>query len=223
MNVLFVGNSFTFYYDVPALFGSLCTADGRDVKVESVTKGGWTLEKHASPDDECGKLVEEKLTSETKYDIVILQEFSNRPIENFGSFLSGCKALAAKVRKNNKTARILLYETWSYGDEHPYLQEKGIKAEEMQKELENAYAKAAKEINAEVSHVGKGMLDLYRTTDTDPYGDDRKHQSYAGSYLAALTHFFKVFPDAGAENVKFSGECRDADREKIIKIALQSR
>lgn len=223
MKVLFIGNSFTFFYDVPALFGSLCTADGRNVSVESVTRGGWTLEKMASPADPYGKIVDEKLKSETKYDIVVLQEQSQRPFVSFDSFLSGCRALKEKIRANNKDARILLYETWGYGDDNVYLRENGWKTEDMQKRLEDAYAAAAKEIGAEVSHVGKGMLCLYRDTDIEPYDADRRHPSYHGSYLSAVTHFLTVFPDANSENIRFSGECTPQEQERIVEIALKNR
>lgn len=223
MRVLFVGNSFTFFHDVPELFGSLCTADVRNVSVESVTNGGWTLEKYASDADTYGKIVDEKMKSETRYDVVILQEQSQQPFSEFDSFLSACRALKSKIRENNKDARILLYETWSYGDEHAYLRKNGWKAEDMQKRLEDAYAAAAKEIDVEVSHVGKGMLRLYRDTGIDPYDADRKHQSYHGSYLAAVTHFLTVFPDAHGENILFSGECTPEERESIVRIALGNR
>lgn len=223
MNVLFIGNSFTFFYEVPSIFTSLCENDGRSVDVESVTCGGWTLEKHASVDDKCGKIVDEKLKSDKKYDVVILQEYSNRPFENNASFLSGCKALAEKIRANNPSARIILYETWGYGDDFAYMQEKGWKSEAMFERLEKAYAEAAKEINAEVSHVGRGMITLYRTTDIDPYDKDRKHQSYHGSYLAGVTHFFKVFPDAKGENVKYAGDCTPEQMKTIVDIALNCR
>lgn len=223
MKVLFIGNSFTFYFGVPGIFGSLCAADGRNVSVESVTCGGWTLEKMASSEDKYGKIVDAKLRSETRYDVVILQEQSQRPFADYDAFLSGCRILKEKIRANNKNARILLYETWSYGDDHAGLREKGWKAENMQKLLEDAYAAAAKEIGAEISHVGKGMLCLYRETDLEPYDGDRKHQSYYGSYLAAVTHFLKVFPDADRENVRFPGECAPAEQEQIVGIALRNR
>lgn len=223
MNVLFIGNSFTFFYDVPSLFNSLCEKDGRSVDVESVTCGGWTLERHASVDDKCGKTVDEKLKSGKKYDVIILQEYSNRPIENYDSFLGGCKALAEKIRADNESARIILYETWGYGDEFEYLKEKAWKSEAMFERLEKAYADAAKEINAEVSHVGRGMVSLYRTTSIDPYDRDRKHQSYAGSYLAAVTHFLRVFPDAAKANVLFDGECTPEQKKAIVDIALNCR
>lgn len=47
MKVLFVGNSHTYYNDMPRIFASLARDNGHDVQVESVTKGGWILPDRA--------------------------------------------------------------------------------------------------------------------------------------------------------------------------------
>ena len=46
VRVLFIGNSYSF--QVPKMFGELARSKGKDVVVEQVTKGGWTLAKHAA-------------------------------------------------------------------------------------------------------------------------------------------------------------------------------
>ena len=40
LNILFIGNSYTYFSDLPTLFSSLCAANGQDVRVDSVTCGG---------------------------------------------------------------------------------------------------------------------------------------------------------------------------------------
>ena len=40
MNILFIGNSYTYFSDLHDLFSSLCAANGQDVRVDSVTCGG---------------------------------------------------------------------------------------------------------------------------------------------------------------------------------------
>ncbi len=219
MNVLMIGNSFTYYFDVPALLEQICRSAGKDVNVESVTKGGWTLLQHADKDDEAGRIVEEKLASEKRYDVVILQEQSSRPFENYLLFRDGCVKLAKKIRANNPDARIILYQTWGYGDEFAYMTEKGWTCETMFAKLEKAYAEAAKELGAEVSPVGKGLLALYRQTAIDPYWEDRKHQSYHGSFLSATIHARKLFPDLQTGEIAFRGECTEDDAKQIFTIA----
>ena len=40
MKILFIGNSYTYYNDMPALLESLMCENGYDAKIHSVTKGG---------------------------------------------------------------------------------------------------------------------------------------------------------------------------------------
>lgn len=223
MNILMIGNSFTFYFDVPKILESACRSAGKDVCVDSVTKGGWTLLQHADPNDECGKVLEEKLRSGVLYDVVILQEQSSRPFEDYPKFLEGCEALTKKLRAYNPSTRVILYETWGYGDDFSYLTGRGWKSETMYEKLRASYADAAKTVGAEVSHVGEGLLKLYRETKIDPYWTDRKHQSYAGSYLSALTHALRIFPDLQAEQIRFLGECEEETACRIRRIVETTR
>lgn len=39
MKILFIGNSYTYFYDMPKLFEGLARANGKNVQVYSVTEG----------------------------------------------------------------------------------------------------------------------------------------------------------------------------------------
>lgn len=43
---LFIGNSYTYYNDMPKLFETLCRENGKDVTAYSVTKGGRELRRY---------------------------------------------------------------------------------------------------------------------------------------------------------------------------------
>ena len=45
--LLFVGNSFTYYHDLPAMLEKLSCAAGYAIQTAAVTKGGWYLERYA--------------------------------------------------------------------------------------------------------------------------------------------------------------------------------
>ena len=49
--LLFVGNSFTYYHDLPAMLEKLSCAAGYSIQTAAVTKGGWYLERYADPDN----------------------------------------------------------------------------------------------------------------------------------------------------------------------------
>ena len=79
-SILFIGNSYTFYNKMPTeIFAKIAEAEGYTLDIDSVTKGGYTLEKFADPTDEYGAKVESALSGDKKYDFVILQEQSLRP------------------------------------------------------------------------------------------------------------------------------------------------
>jgi len=46
MKVLFIGNSHTYFNDMPALFRAVCGQHGIDVHVTMLTKGGMGLDYH---------------------------------------------------------------------------------------------------------------------------------------------------------------------------------
>ena len=82
MNILFIGNSYTYFFDLPTLFADLCRANGHDIRVDSVTAGGRELHEcltefhnDLNVGDPLGKKISE-LLEEVEYDVLILQEQS---------------------------------------------------------------------------------------------------------------------------------------------------
>ena len=48
LRVLFIGNSYTFYNDLPGLLVELVRSGGLDIEVEMAAEAGWTLADHAA-------------------------------------------------------------------------------------------------------------------------------------------------------------------------------
>ena len=48
LQVLWIGNSYTYYNDLPSLVGRLAAADGVELQFDSHTEGGWSWERHAN-------------------------------------------------------------------------------------------------------------------------------------------------------------------------------
>lgn len=184
-SVLFIGNSFTYYSDIPKLFGEIATAAGELVTVDSVTQGAWTLTKFADKSDEYGKIVDEKL-SNNEYDVVVLQEQSTRPLTNYNAFLTAARDLQTKIRQTQTDCRIYLYSTWGYTEGAASRKET---IPEMEAELRKAYDDAAKELNVQVSHVGTAFSKVYtENPELNLYYSDDKHPSYTGAFLSASVH-----------------------------------
>ena len=91
LKVLFVGNSFTYYNDMPEVyFKKAAEADGYDVIVTAVTRGGAYLYQHADQDNEQGKRLRQEIRG-VHYDVAVIQEQSLNPIKDEESFLGGVR------------------------------------------------------------------------------------------------------------------------------------
>ncbi len=191
LKILFIGNSFTFFNDMPTkYFQSICGSEGYKVKVEAITNGGHYLSEFADPSDEYGKKVDKALKN-NKYDIVILQEQSGCPIANQSRFFGGVRDLAKKVKDNG--AELYLYETWGYKEGYSKLSSHGGTTKIMEMKLRAAYTAIAEEVGAEVILAGVAMLDIHTQGKIEVYKDDLFHPSAKGSALVAYTIFAKVF------------------------------
>ncbi|HEX5789524.1 MAG TPA: SGNH/GDSL hydrolase family protein [Luteolibacter sp.] len=169
IKVLFIGNSLTFYNDLPAMVEYLAghAPSPRTIEVDSVTVPGVTLEKHWL------KGVAQKKIQEGGWDYVVLQGQSLEAITQPESFFHNVRLFDAEIRKSG--AKTLLYMTWALR-----------KTPEQQAGLTAAYRRIGKELGARVIPVGVAReILLKRHADAPFYLPDGKHPSPHGSYLAA--------------------------------------
>ena len=99
-SILFIGNSYTYYNDMPTAIFRMITKDmGYRVNVTAITKGSHKLSQFADPTDEYGAKVEKALKGTTKYDYVIIQEQSIRPAtENAPDFYGAVRNLSERIK-----------------------------------------------------------------------------------------------------------------------------
>lgn len=200
LNILFVGNSYTHYNDMPtALFAPIARAAGYDVTVRALTEGGHHLWEFADELDEQGKILHSLLQQKTKYDVVVIQEQSNTPVSNPERFYSGVRDLYALIKAHNPDAEIVLYATWGYQTGHESLTKYGKTTQEMEMKLRAAYTAIGEELGLTVAYAGAGMTYALEHSSVGLYNADRTHPSLAGSAIAAWTIFsaiFRVHPDS---------------------------
>lgn len=197
LKVLFIGNSFTYYNDIPSLFAEIANSAGAVVEVESIVHGSYNLARYANPDDVAeptddpnmqgdGKTVDQKLRANDDYDVIILQEQSTRPISSYDLFLQGASDLNDKIKETQKDCDVYLYATWGYpkGLDSTY-----TTVPDMEAALRQAYNNVAKAIGADICSVGEAFTYVYNNyKDINLYHTDDQHPSYAGSYLSACVH-----------------------------------
>ncbi len=190
MNILFVGNSYTFYNDMPEMFEKLANDNGKNVNVYSVTKGGRKLVDYETADETTAKLQE--ALDERRYDVCIIQEQSILPASDYDAFIRGLDGVIKMVK--DRADRLVLYATWGRKRGSTVLDQHNWTTSSMTELLSHSYFKAAKIYGADISPVGENFLKLMKnSTDTELYNADLSHPSYDGSCLAALTHYYTLF------------------------------
>ena len=184
--VLFIGNSFTFTFDIDQLFGKIAAGAGASVLTERITIASHNISQFADPADEGGALVEEALTSNRDYDIIVLQEQSIRPMTNPDLFQEGMRKLKKRIDETQDHCKVYLYATWGYPRQAGTI---GMTIPEMERQLRTAYADTAALLGVKVSPVGETFTKVYQEhPEIHLYADDQMHPSYAGAYLSASVH-----------------------------------
>ena len=191
MNILFVGNSFTYYHCMTGIFWELCHANGKEVQVEEITIGGWYLHQYVDAADKHGMAVAYKLRQHA-WDYVVLQDQSANPVRNPEDFLTASRTLCTMIREAGAVP--CFYQTWAYRDGTEKLASTGMNYQEFYEALKASYEKAAALFEALLAPVGTAFM---KTTLTQKEINlfetaDDYHPTTAGSFLAAAV-FYRTF------------------------------
>lgn len=95
-SVLFVGNSLTYYGNVPALYAALGTANGHPARSDMIVEGGATLTERVAD----GSV--ERALATGKYDALVIQERGGDLLCSFGP--ESCVESRAAIRKLARVA-----------------------------------------------------------------------------------------------------------------------
>ena len=221
MKVLFIGNSYTAFHEMPQIFSDLCRDNGKDVTVEHVLKGGRKLWENLDVEDDWSEKLR-ALCAVGGYDVAILQEQSVIPATDRQEFFDGAKRIADYIAKTSPTVRFVLYQTWGRKAGHAMLEKIGMTSEEMSEKLIAGYAECAKLIGADISPVGELFFKAYHSKKVcvNIYYPDKTHPSYAGSCIAALSHYRTVFGSL-PENMNAIGLPKQ-DLADILEVAFEN-
>ena len=206
-NVLFVGNSFTYYNNsLHNHYRQLLRAGNGGVlptgRVRIMTISGGHLPEHAG--------LEAMLASED-WDAVVLQGHSLGPIgaETAGPFRDAARRYVAAIRKRG--ARPVFFMTWAYTDRP-----------EMTGELDEAYSTIGRELDAEVVPVGLAFEAVTRDRpELALRTGDRRHPTLAGTYLAACT-FYAALQGASPEGLGYDAGLGPEVASYLQKSAWQT-
>ena len=191
MNILFIGNSYTYYNDLDVLFENLCRENDKEVHADRITQGGRKLFQFKDANDTVTRELISALQCR-KYDVCFFQEQSLLPILNFDAFLDSLTHTVQLLKP--QTPQLILYATWARKTGCPVLEEHGWTPDSMTQDLAAAYGKAGSALDAKVSYVGLVFQKAMQLDPTiDLHDPDLSHPSYKGSCLAALVHYHTLF------------------------------
>ncbi len=192
--VLFIGNSYTAYNNLPNLVKSVALSFGDSMIVDSNTPGGYTFNLHSTNANTLNKI------SQGNWDFVVLQAQSQEPSFSPSQVQSEtypyAKKLCDSIKAYNACTEPVFYMTWGRknGDAdncaaYPVI----CTYEGMQMRLRQSYLEMGDINNATVAPVGvawKKVRDLDSTINL--YASDASHPALWGSYLAACV-FYSTF------------------------------
>ncbi len=215
--VLFLGNSYTAYNNLPQLVSDCAASAGFEMSTGSNTPGGTTFQAHTQ------NTTSQTLIQQGDWDFVVLQEQSQIPSFPLSQVESQCfpfaETLNNQIIEFNECAETIFYMTWGRenGDSQncpnwpPVCTYEG-----MDDLLAERYMTMAQDNEAIVSPVG-ALWRQIRTNhpEIDLYSSDGSHPSAVGSYAAAVAFFVTIFrADPTTINFDFN---LSADVTSVIK------
>jgi hypothetical protein len=204
LNVLFIGNSYTYVNDLPKTLAELAKA-GKQLPVhhERETPGGCSLEKHWKDGKALTKV------QSRKWDYVVLQDHSLGPLQKRDEMIEYGKKFDAEIKKAG--ARTILYMTWARQNQP-----------EDQAALSKAYLDLSKDLKSKVAPVGNAWSTALKA---DPalvlHQEDKSHPNATGTYLAACVFYGTIYGKS-PEGLPGTGKLIDAEAKPLQTIAWKA-
>lgn len=174
MKALFIGNSHTYFNDMPAIFQEICAQHGIEAHVAMLTKGGAGLDDHVRQEQTRFNI------RYGRYDVVVLQHAAH-PMGDLAAMREAVVTLTGWIREAG--SRPILYQTWA---------KKGDEA--FQPVMSGVYNALGEELNVPVAPVGDRWQALRAEhPEIELFWRDGEHASPEGSRLAAQTIFETIF------------------------------
>lgn len=204
--VLFVGNSFTYFYNLPQVVTSMAATQDVVIITKQSTVGGSNLEQHWK--SEKGTRTRALLENQ-KWDFVVFNNHSLSAIDTPEAFMEYSHKFVELVRA--KGAEPIFMMTWAYKS-NPL----------MQTEITRMYRKLCNETNSEYVPCGPLFAEARRWRPELNLFDDDKHPSSNGTYLLGLA-FFKHFTNLLTEDIPKRLTTLDKNGEKLYLIFMDQK
>lgn len=173
INIHFIGNSHTYYNDLPRMVSEIFASSGIDAHVSMQTEGGKDLLYHCARKDTIFNIVH------GGNDYVVLQEVASS--FDPSHFAEGLEKIKQNALDKSETQPVL-YMIWANKDNRKY-----------QPTITEAYRLGGEALNTPVAPAGEVWMKLLRgNKELSLYRDDGNHATPLGSYIAAACIFYAI-------------------------------
>ena len=203
-NILFIGNSFTFYWNLPLVVEAMANERNYNYDITQSTASGSSLKDHWFENDE---LKSKTLITTGRYDRVVLQDYSLNPLQNLVESRRYFTDFIEWVKANNGTPYI--YATWMY---------KSISNNnyDVVDPIQDALQPVADKTGAVMVPIDQAFRTLQKRHPNIPiFMSDNKHPSPVGTYLAACV-YFRIFTGESPLGLSRRYERKDENGKKIF-------
>ena len=242
LNVLFIGNSLTYYHEMPQTLQMMLNETNPNIKIDQSTYPAYSLSQHLSRKTESTTehrvtTLTEKMIVEKDWDIIILQTGTvsvlipeNRELK-VNSAISRIKELAT-----NKDCKFILFNTWPSKKEYPkkycysgYSIDKSIKdidycspiMENLEQEItaiNESYNLVSKSNNIIKSDNGSKFYEIRTSHPEIELYEDHIHPNKYGAFLNACV-FYQMLTENKASELKYNGEIEPKTAELLKQVA----
>ncbi len=214
-DILFIGNSYTFaaqapaveaHGGVPKLFEEISRAKGKHVTTDSLTAPGKDWSYHLV------QPATDTALGSRKWDWVVLQNYSTSATQagNTEKFLSDGDTFSDRIAKNSPGAGILLYETWARPTGKFYQQGPGkilSGPARMLEEIQQSYEHLRSDLESRDSHYPHRVVRVAKVGTAfaraqlqfpgiELIAGDQHHATAEGYYLAALVIYETLYQES---------------------------
>lgn len=202
IKILFIGNSSTYFNNMPLMVEGLAKADHINCQIKSITASNYKLSQFATTGNPYNTEIINTLSSE-KWDFVILQEHRESIMQNIEVTKSAITTLKQAIDKSG--AQTILYETQAdYIGRDFTINGSSIYFENttLQYYMNKYYYSLSSLFQCPLAPAG-----LYYTRcmseypEINLYNSDMIHPSLEGSYLTACTIYQTIFGNSVFHNL----------------------
>lgn len=205
-SVLFVGNSYTYFWNLPQTVGIMSREKGIPMRTRQSTAGGVNLGEHWRGEK---KLKTRALISSRTFDAVVFHDHSLRAIQHPDSLQYYGELIGDLCRESGATPYI--YMTWARRWD-PYMQDP----------IREQYTCLADKLDAQLIPVGLAwQRSRELRPDLDLFDPDGSHPSPTGTYLTACV-MYGVLTGESPIGLPYRITSEDKDGERIF-INIQSQ